>query len=97
MTSPLWTVGVYVSFQNGVGPKGEPSTSHDTASTVAEFDTAGHKLRQWNLTGKCDGLTADPANRRLIATVNEDGNSSLFTISPAAPTDQPYGNTTTAA
>jgi hypothetical protein len=77
---------LYVSFQNGVGPKGEPSPNHITTSTVAEFDTAGHKLRQWNLTGKCDGLTADPANQRLIATVNEDGNSSLFTISPAQPT-----------
>ena len=77
---------LYVSFQNGVGPMGEPSTNHVTASTVMEFDTAGHKLRQWNVTGKCDGLTADPAHQRLIGTVNEDGNSSLFTISPALPT-----------
>lgn len=71
---------LYVSFQNGIGPKGEPSKGR-TASTVVEFNAAGTKLRQWNLTGKCDGLTADPINHRLIASVNEDANSSLYTIS----------------
>jgi len=35
---------------------------------------------------KCDGLTADPVLRRLIATVNEDANSSLDTIDPVART-----------
>ena len=50
-----------------------------------EFDRSGRRLQQWNLTGRCDGLTADPANARLIATVNEDGNSSLYTVSPSLP------------
>jgi hypothetical protein len=30
--------------------------------------------------GHCDGLTADPSIGQVIATVNEDANSSLFTI-----------------
>jgi hypothetical protein len=32
------------------------------------------------VTGHCDGLTADPFTGQVIATVNEDANSSLFTI-----------------
>ena len=40
--------------------------------------------RSWNLTGKSDGLTADPATGLVIATLNEDGNSSLATINPEA-------------
>jgi hypothetical protein len=42
-------------------------------------------LHQWNLKGKCDGLTADIQRGMLIATVNEDGNSSIYTIRPGAP------------
>jgi len=45
-----------------------------------EFTRTGRVLRRWQLTGKCDGLSADPLNHRLIATVNEDGNSALYTI-----------------
>ena len=33
--------------------------------------------------GKCDGLTADPYNGLLVATVNEDAHSSLYTIDPS--------------
>lgn len=70
---------LYVAFQNGVpatgGAPGTPSQS-----TVVEFRLNGRIERTWQLTGKTDGLTADRAHRRLIATVNEDGNSSLYTI-----------------
>jgi hypothetical protein len=41
-------------------------------------------IGQWDLQGKIDGLTADPARGVVIATVNEDGNSSLYTIGPSA-------------
>ena len=40
------------------------------------------------MVGKVDGLTADPPNRRLIATVNEDLNSSLYVLQPDLPTPQ---------
>jgi hypothetical protein len=77
---------LFVAFQNGVGSQGEPSTDGNTNSTIVAFTPSGHVLRQWDVKGKCDGLTADPALRRLIATVNEDSNSSLYTIDPVART-----------
>jgi hypothetical protein len=41
---------------------------------------------KWDITGKCDGLTADPAMHGVIATVNEDAHSSLYVIGhPATP------------
>ncbi len=77
---------VFVGFQNGVGPQGEPSPTGDKDSTVVEFDQSGHVMAQWDLAGKCDGLTADPASDRVIATVNEDANSSIYLIDPVAGT-----------
>jgi hypothetical protein len=70
---------LFVGFQNGVpSTGGGPGTP--TQSTVVELTTTGRVIARWQLTGKCDGLSADPAHQRLIATVNEDGNSSLYTI-----------------
>ncbi len=77
---------LFTAFQNGVGSQGEPSTDGNTNSTVVEFTPSGHVLRQWDIKGKCDGLTADPWLGKLIATVNEDANSSLYTIDPVAKT-----------
>jgi hypothetical protein len=73
---------LYVGFQNGVGSQGEPSTDGNLDSTVVEFTLFGTEVRQWDVKGKVDGLTADPRLDKVIATVNEDGNSSLYTISP---------------
>jgi len=81
---------VYVSYQNGVGSKGEPGPTGKTASTVVEYSPAGKRLASWSLTGKCDGLTADTATDRLVATVNEDAHSSLFVIHPGSPTPAHY-------
>ena len=75
---------VFVGFQNGVGSMGEPATLANKDSTIVEFDLQGHKLAQWDVVGKNDGLGADPSTNRLIATVNEDGNSSLYLIDPTA-------------
>jgi len=76
---------LFVSFQNGVGAQGEPSSDGNTSSTVVEFTADGTVLGQWDLLGKCDGLTAYPQRDEVIATVNEDNNSSIYTISPFAP------------
>jgi hypothetical protein len=77
---------LFVNFQNGVGPQGQPSTPQgNTASTIVEFTADGTVLHQWDLIGKSDGLTADAQLHELIATVNEDANSSIYTISPFAP------------
>jgi hypothetical protein len=75
---------LFTAFQNGVGAQGEPSSSGNLDSTIVEFTRHGKVVHQWDITGKCDGLTADPDLRAVIATVNEDGNSSLYTIDPSA-------------
>jgi hypothetical protein len=77
---------IFVGFQNGVGPQGQASTTGDVDSTIVEFDLAGHAVGQWDVVGKCDGVTADPSTGRLIATVNEDARSSIYLIDPATGT-----------
>jgi hypothetical protein len=73
---------LYVAFQNGIGPQGQASTDGNLDSTVVEFSLSGQEIRQWDVKGHADGLTADPSHSAVIATVNEDANSSLYTISP---------------
>jgi hypothetical protein len=75
---------LFVAFQNGVGPQGQPSSDGNTASTIVELSMIGRPVAQWDLVGKVDGLTADPAADDVIATVNEDLDSSLYTIAPSA-------------
>jgi hypothetical protein len=74
---------LFVGFQNGVGPQGEPSSSGNTSSTEVEFTPHGAVLGQWDITGKADGVTADPALGAVLATVNEDNNSALYVLRPA--------------
>jgi hypothetical protein len=73
---------VYVGFQNGVGPQGQASTTGNTNSTIVEFTLSGREVRQWDVAGKCDGVTADPASGQVIATVDEDANSSIYLVDP---------------
>ena len=74
----------FVGYQNGVGPKGEASASGGTTSTIVEYRQDGTVAAEWSVVGKCDGLTTDPANNRVILTVNEDANSSMYVIHPSA-------------
>ncbi len=74
----------FVTFQNGVGPQGQASTDGNRDSTIVAFTSGGKPVGQWDLRGKCDGLTTDPWTSEVIATVNEDANSSLYTIDPQA-------------
>jgi hypothetical protein len=71
---------LFTTFQNGVGPQGQASADGNRDSTIVEFTQGGHVIRQWDLRGKCDGLTANPATGQVIATLNEDANSSLDSI-----------------
>jgi hypothetical protein len=73
---------IFVGYQNGVGSNGETGPS-GADSTVVQYNDDGSIADQWQLVGKVDGLGADPANHRVIATVNEDSNSSLYTITPS--------------
>ena len=76
---------LFVAFQNHVGPQGQPSSSGNTSSTVVEMTLAGKVLANVDISGHLDGLTADAAHNRVVATVNEDANSSIFTITPSVP------------
>ncbi len=71
-----------VAWQNGLGPLGEPSSSGATQSDVVLYSPDGTALRDWKVTGHVDGVAIDPLRRQIVATVNEDGNTSLFTIAP---------------
>src|SRR5262249_44061308 len=61
---------------------GEQSPDGNLDSTIVEFTPGGHVIHQWDIKGKCDGLGADPERHLVIATVNEDSNSSVYTIAP---------------
>jgi hypothetical protein len=74
---------MFTAFQNGIGPQGQASSDGNRFSTIVEYTLSGAVLRQWDVKGHCDGLTADPATGLVVATVNEDLNSSLFTIDPS--------------
>ena len=73
---------LFTGFQNGIGPQGQASTDGNRDSTIVEFTKFGTVVNQWDIRGKCDGLTASPATGLVVATVNEDANSSLYTINP---------------
>lgn len=75
---------IFVAWQNGVGPEGEPAANGNTQSTVVEYSRNGRNLHSWQLIGRVDGMTADAAHERIIATVNEDDHTSLYTIRPDA-------------
>jgi hypothetical protein len=75
---------IFVAFQNGVGSTGSPASNGNGESSLLELTVAGQLVRQWDLTGKVDGLGADPADQSVVATVDEDGSSSLYTVDPDA-------------
>jgi hypothetical protein len=88
----LVTLGgnLYVGFQNGVGSQGEVSTSGNLDSTLAEFTPSGSMVKQWDVTGKIDGMGVDPATGQVFATVNEDAHSSLYVASGGTVTHYTY-------
>jgi hypothetical protein len=90
---------IWTAYQNGINPDGTPGTSGGPIrSTVAAYDAATGKLvRKIPVTGKVDGLTADPKTNRLIATVNEDNNSAINVIYPALGAVATYNYTTNPA
>src|SRR5580704_16850236 len=83
-------VNLYVGFQNGVGSQGEVSSSGNLDSTLAEFTPAGSVVKQWDVTGKIDGMGADSATGQVFVTVNEDSKSSRYTVSGGTVTHYTY-------
>jgi hypothetical protein len=79
---------LYVTYRNNAGNDGTPAGS---TSTIVAFDQRTGAVRgTYILPGRCDGLTADPEHNRLLASVNEDLNSSLFVIRPGNPVARQY-------
>jgi hypothetical protein len=74
---------VFAGFQNDVGPQGQASSDGNLDSTIVELRPIGDPVAQWDVEGKADGVTADPQAGTVIVTVNEDANSSLYTIDPS--------------
>ncbi|MGI8412767.1 MAG: hypothetical protein ACR2LV_06715 [Solirubrobacteraceae bacterium] len=68
------------------------STGRGGNSTLVEYGLDGSVVNTWSIKDKIDGLGADPANHRVIATLDEDANSHLATIMPSAPTGQQLTN-----
>jgi hypothetical protein len=83
---------IWTAYQNGINPDGTPGKpGGPTASTVAGYDArTGALVKTIAVTGKVDGLTADPAAGKLIATVNEDLNSAFNLVDPTAGTVTTY-------
>jgi hypothetical protein len=77
---------VYVAFANGVNKETGAPGPLGPNSAIAAYSSTGQQVAAYAIAGKCDGLTADVANNRLLATVNEDGNTSLCVIHPGNPT-----------
>jgi MYXO-CTERM domain-containing protein len=74
---------IYVTYQNNAGKDGTPVGSF---STIIAYDSSGKSVATYTIPGRCDGLTADPThNNRILATANEDLNSSLYVIQPGTP------------
>ncbi|MDA4127158.1 MAG: hypothetical protein OK452_08175 [Thaumarchaeota archaeon] len=75
---------VWTNYQNGINPDGTPGTAGGpTKSTIAGYDLAtGALVMTFQVTGKVDGLTADPELGALIATVNEDSHSAIDLVYP---------------
>lgn len=83
---------IWTAYQNGINPNGTPgSPGGPTQSTVAGYDpVSGRLVYTINVTGKLDGLTADPAMGALLATANEDNNSDFNVILPSTGTVTTY-------
>ncbi|MHB8644944.1 MAG: hypothetical protein ACYDAR_04045 [Thermomicrobiales bacterium] len=77
---------IYVGYQNTTAADG----SDGGPSTIVMYTSAGQEVRSFNVQGRCDGLRFNPVTQLLWATVNEDGNSSLFTIDPNTGTTTHY-------
>ena len=81
---------LYVGFQNNVGSQGEAAGSGNLDSTLVEITPTGSVVKQWDVRGKIDGMGADPATGRVLASVNEDSKSSLYVESGGTITHYTY-------
>ena len=87
-TSLSWRA-IFLAFQNGSAP-GRSELDRQRREYRRRAQVEWSTRRSMGFVGKCDGLTADPSTGRVIATVNEDAHSSLYTIDPTRGTIAHY-------
>jgi hypothetical protein len=58
------------------------------SSTLVEFSLSGQVINTWPIMHKIDGLAGDPLKHYVILTLDEDANSHLATVTPAAPSTE---------
>ncbi len=63
-------------------------------STLVEYSPAGAVLATWSIKDKIDGMAADPLKHYVILTLDEDANTHLATVTPAAAAGQQITNYT---
>jgi LPXTG-motif cell wall-anchored protein len=57
-------------------------------STLVEYTTSGTVVQTWSIHHKIDGLAGDPLTHKVILTLDEDANTLMATVAPAAPAGQ---------
>jgi hypothetical protein len=57
-------------------------------STLVEYTPAGAVVNVWSIKDKIDGMAADPLTHVVIVSLDEDANTHLATINPAAAAGQ---------
>ena len=74
---PIVSVGgwTYVAYQNATA-----STGGGGDSTIVQYAAGGVVHHTLNLPGRIDGMRFNPYDGKMWVTVNEDANSSLFTV-----------------
>jgi len=76
----------FVEYGNGAD-----STGANGSSQVVEYGQYGRIIASYTLAGTVDGLKYNPQNGLVYALQNQDGNSTLTTISPrTGQTSQPF-------
>jgi hypothetical protein len=71
---------VWIGWQNQSAKDG----STQVTSTIAEYTTAGKKLKTWSVIGHADGLHMNPTTNMMWVTSDEDGNPHLYLINPSS-------------
>jgi hypothetical protein len=74
----VWVNGfLFVAYQNATGPTGSGGDS-----TIVQYNRKGNAIASTKVPGRCDGMRWNPYTNIMWITVNEDGNSSMFTWDP---------------
>ena len=77
---------VFVGYGNGTASDG----TDPRPNTIAQFTTGGQLVKTFSVPGHNDGLRVNPANGRVYALLNQDGNPMLTIIDPSTSAQTTY-------